>query len=130
MVGDGVKLQGVHDENDMVHDSPRISPAPSSLPLSANCSVAERAAAIASSDTPLQQKQNMKHSQPDISQQAVPSAPADSDNCFQSLILESDQQVCLQTHQGKRYTSTWWYARLAVLGVGLGGGIYCSNICL
>ncbi|KAK4768362.1 hypothetical protein SAY87_003503 [Trapa incisa] len=98
VVGEGLNFQGGQDENDTAHGSLWISP-PSSTPVSVNCSVAEKAAAIASSDMSLQQKQTIMHSLTATSQQAVPSAPVDSDNYFQSLGLESNQQLCLSTHQ-------------------------------
>lgn len=102
--------QGVHDEN-MVHISPRIyPPVLSGLPVSANCLVAEKAAATVTPDMPLQHKQNVKHSQTSLSQQAIASAPADSDNCVKSLVNESKQQVCLPTSsQGKPCVSSSYY---------------------
>ncbi|KAK4751142.1 hypothetical protein SAY87_004624 [Trapa incisa] len=73
VVGEGLKLQGRHNEVDKVHGSSRISSS-SSMSVLVNCSVAEKT--------------------------DVPSVPtACSDICFQSLGFEPDQQLSLSIHQ-------------------------------
>ncbi|KAK4782340.1 hypothetical protein SAY86_016442 [Trapa natans] len=73
VVGEGLKLQGRHNEVDKVHGSSRISTS-SSMSVLVNCSVAEKT--------------------------DVPSVPtACSDICFQSLGFEPDQQLSLSIHQ-------------------------------
>ncbi|PKI78201.1 hypothetical protein CRG98_001372 [Punica granatum] len=94
-VGNRTKLQ---ESNDM-RGSPRIcSPVPSTVPVTANCSMAEKAVVIVAPDTLMRRQRSMEQSQPDKSQQAPQSILADN-NQVQPMDAESEQLVGLPTHQ-------------------------------